>query len=159
VSAAHLHLILNHVPVLGTFFAATILAIALVLRHPAFQKVALVFFVGLGLSGVAVYLSGERAAAAIRLLPGIAVPSIQGHEEAGEAAFVFLSLLGAAALLLLILYRGDRPLPLGAGIGILFFALIVLILAARAAWIGGHIRHPEIWSGAAIGARHGGAPT
>ena len=62
MNAAHLHLMLNHLPILGTLFGAAILGIALWLRNSPFQKVALVFFVLLGLAGIAVYWSGGEAA-------------------------------------------------------------------------------------------------
>ena len=54
MTGAHLHLILNHLPVLGTFFAALTLAIALMKRIDSFQKIALLFFVALALAGILV---------------------------------------------------------------------------------------------------------
>lgn len=156
MNAPHLHLMVNHLPVLGTLFGAALLIAALALRDQAFQKLALAYFVLLALGGIVVYWSGDQAADRIRLLPGVAVPAIDRHAEAGEQAFIGLSVLGAVSLVLLFVFRPPLHLPRAAGIAVVLLALAVVGLAARAAWIGGHIRHPELWS--STGASETAAP-
>ena len=55
MNAPHLHLMVNHLPVLGTLFGAALLIAALALRDQAFQKLALAYFVLLALGGIVVY--------------------------------------------------------------------------------------------------------
>ena len=150
MSIVHLHLLLNHVPVIGVFVALLILLVALARKNDAIGKLGLALLVGVALVTVAVYFTGEPAEDAVENLAGISESIIHSHEEAAEGAFIATGIAGSAALALLLWYR-RRTLArwaLGASFAL---GLVAAGLMAWTANLGGQIRHSEIrGSGAAI---------
>ena len=65
----HVHLLLNHWPIIGTFIALGILFLALVSRSEDLRQISLVIFSLLALAAIPVYLSGNAAADTIKTLP------------------------------------------------------------------------------------------
>ena len=61
MTAAHLHLALNHIPVLGTLLGTVLLAYGLWQRQEPVRDVSLGLLVGVGAVAVAVYWTGEPA--------------------------------------------------------------------------------------------------
>ena len=149
MSPVHLHLLLNHVPVIGLIIVIFVLAAGFARRNDGIAKLGLVMLVGAALVTIAVYLTGEPAEEAIENLAGVSETLIHSHEEAAEAAFIATSIAGAAALALLLAYR-RRQLArwaLGASLA------LTLVVSGRMAWtanLGGQIRHTEINDGVAL---------
>jgi hypothetical protein len=148
MTLVHLHLLLNHVPVIGTFFVAFILLAALWRRNEAIAKLGLVALAGVGLVAAAVYFTGEPAEEAVENLAGVADRIIHDHEEAAELAFIGSSIAGVVAVLLLAWSR-RRELPRWTVAATLALVLGVAGLMAVTANLGGQIRHTEI-SGATV---------
>ena len=71
MSGAHLHLILNHLPLLGVIFAIPLLVITMRKPSPDLQKAALVMFTLSGLISPIVHLSGEQGEQELQNWPGI----------------------------------------------------------------------------------------
>jgi len=148
MSITHLHLILNHVPVVGIFIGVLLLAYARLRRSDELQRVGLGFFVLLGLVTVAVFFTGEPAEEAVEHLPGFSKAITEQHEEAALAATVALSCIGALALAALVRFR-RKALPAWLGSASLVIAVVASVPIANAANLGGQIRHTEIRGGAA----------
>lgn len=141
---AHLHLMVNHVPVIGSLIALGFLVWALATRHRALTKAALAMTLIAGASAWPATFTGEEAEEQVEDLPGFDHDLIHEHEEAAELAEYFL--LGTALLALVALWlgRGEREVPRWAGMLTLLALLASTVLVARSAWLGGPIRHPEI---------------
>ena len=147
MNAAHLHLLVNHIPVLGAFGLLLLLAIAFVRRDSSLARLTLVFSVALALMSVGTFITGEPAEEATEHLPGIAESAIEPHEEAALTATIAFGVLGAATLLALVVYR-RRELPRWV-VGAAFIGtLTVAGLMGWTANLGGMIRHTEIGAGA-----------
>jgi hypothetical protein len=147
MNAAHLHLILNHIPVLGTLIALGLLSFAVWKRSEDVKKAALGLLVITALLGVPAFLTGEPAEEMVKGLPGVARPLIGQHEEAAQGAFIGLCILGGVALAGLVWFRRGKLLPAWFGVVVLVGSLIVGGWMAWTANLGGQIRHPEIRSG------------
>ncbi len=147
MSLVHLHLLLNHVPVIGMFFVAFVLGVALWRRNDAMSKLGLVMLTGVGVIAAAVYFTGEPAEEAIENLAGLATSAVEAHEEAAIAAFIGSSIAGALAFILLAWSR-RRELPRWAVGGVLVVVLGVAGVMGWTANLGGQIRHTEIAGGA-----------
>ena len=157
MNAAHLHLLLNHLPVIGTLFTILLLAIGVATKNTSLVRTSLVFFPLLALTAVAVMLTGEPAEHLVKQLPGVAKAAIHEHEEAAEMATYALGALGVASLALLVALRKRPRLPAGFALALLAFSLVPAAAMARTAYLGGQIRHSEIQSGAAARAAESGA--
>ena len=144
MNPAHLHLILNHIPVLGTAFGLGLLVFALWRKSKGLKKAALGVFVLAALLTVPACLTGEPAEGVVKTLPGISKPAIEQHEQAAAIAFTGVALLGAAALAALFLSRRDRILPRWFASTMVAASLMVAILMAWTANLGGMVRHTEL---------------
>ncbi|MBM3876925.1 MAG: hypothetical protein FJ386_09440 [Verrucomicrobia bacterium] len=143
MNAAHWHLVLNHVPVVGAVFAALLLLWSLVRRSDELKRTALGAVVLVTLSCFPAYFTGESAADAVKNLPGVNAAWIEPHDEAAAKAFTALFIAGVAALAGLI-WRRRSPLPNWMCCAVLGLLLTAVALMVWAANLGGKIRHPEL---------------
>lgn len=140
----HLHLLLNHLPVVGTAFTLVLLLVALAKNSAELKRVSLAFLVLVALLAVPVYLTGEPAEELVMQLEGIDESFIERHQGAAQWAFGAQVALGVLALAGLFVTRQSKPLPKWCAGALLALALLVSGLMARTANLGGQIRHPEI---------------
>jgi hypothetical protein len=102
---AHVHLMLNHFPLVGIGFATLLLIVAMLRKSKELIIVALAFVVLVSLWAIPAYLTGEPAEEVVEELPGISEELIKEHEEKAEIAFIFVEVTGALALITLIARR------------------------------------------------------
>lgn len=143
MSLAHLHLVLNHVPVVGILIAGVLFVIAVRWRNSQLERLTLGFLVAFALLTIPVYLTGESAEHVAERLPGVAEALIERHEDAALATLVVVEVLGAGALIGLGLYR-RRLLPRVFAVGLVGLVVITSGLFAWTGYLGGQIRHTEI---------------
>lgn len=143
---AYVHLLINHIPVLGTVFGTLLLVFGMVKRNEAIKRVSLGIFVIIAVATVPVYLTGEPAEEIVEHLPGVEEPIIEEHEESALIAFIAVGILGVAVLGLLWRYRRTDTIPKRFVITALILSIVVCGLMAWTADLGGKIRHPEIRS-------------
>ena len=147
---AHIHLAVNHVPVILVPVAVALLAFAVVRKSADVSTVSLGLFVIAAVFGGGVFLTGEPAEEVVEDLPGISESAIETHEEAAEAAALTTGLAGLLAVAAIVVGRGRQ-----APIWLLGTTLVVGLgaagMMAGAANLGGRIHHPEILSGGATG--------
>jgi hypothetical protein len=146
MSLVHVHLILNHVPIVGTVVAGVLFAIAALRRNLQLQRVALAFLLVFALLTIPVYFTGEPAEHAVEHLAGVSEAAIDRHEDAANASFVAVEILGAAALLSLALFR-RRALPRVFAAAMMALTLVTAGLFGWTGYLGGEIRHSEITAG------------
>ncbi len=148
MNATHLHLVLNHIPVLGDVFGLGLLLLALWRKSEELKKAAFAVFVVVALLTIPAYLTGEPAEGGVKGLPGVSSPLIEKHEDAAGVALAGLLILGAGALASLLWLRAGRRVPTWLSFGVLTVALAVSGITAWTANLGGQVRHTEIRSGA-----------
>jgi uncharacterized membrane protein len=155
MNLAHLHLILNHVPTVGTAIAFGLLVLSLIRKNDGLRRVGLEVFCVIALLTLPTYLSGVGTQAEIDKMPSVSVDSIQKHHDAAFLASVFMLLTGATAWLgLWQVRRVTRQSSLNLS-AVLLFSVVTLALMARTATIGGEIRHGEILTDQATAATEG----
>ena len=140
---AHVHLMLNHLPVLGTIFGLALLAWAVIRRNETLQRAALATFVLAALAAIPVFLTGEPSEKLVEDLAGTAEAAIEAHEAAAVIALIAIEALGAMAMAALVLFR-KRALPRPLAGAALVFALATAGWMAQTANLGGRIRHDEL---------------
>lgn len=149
MNQAHLHLLFNHLPILGTLFGILILASGFIAKNNAVKRTALGIFVFSALSALPAYFTGEGAEEIVESLPGVTENLIEAHEE---LANIFLWMTGALGVLSLVAFFADLKSHKMAStlyVITLVAALGTMVMAKQVGTSGGEIRHTEIRSGVA----------
>lgn len=144
MNAAHFHLALNHLPVVGLLFALGVLGIGRFLRSDVTMRVGLWLFVASSLFAIPAYLTGEPAEDIVEKLPGIAKSLIERHEEAASVSLAATLVVGLLASVALFMSRGAKAVS---WLGFFIVAAPAMFAAGSMAWtakLGGEIHHTEI---------------
>ncbi|MBK7786357.1 MAG: hypothetical protein KA180_02705 [Gemmatimonadales bacterium] len=150
MSATHLHLMFNHLPVLGTPLVLALLLWGLFRRSRDVQRTALGAAVIVAALSYPVFLTGEPAEERVEDAAWMQERMVHEHEERAEAALIAIMITGAVALVTLWQSRGDRPVTIGLT-GLTAAGLLASAgLFGWAALAGGVIRHDEIRAGTAL---------
>lgn len=149
---AHLHLLLNHFPTVGFSVGLGLYLVGLFRKSDDLRRASLVIFLGIALLLIPTFMSGKAAAQAIAGEEGVSDVLIETHEDAALLAFLFMEITGALAWLGLWQYRRVSRIAGWNLAAVLVLSLVTFGIMARAANIGGEIRHPEIQAAAVEGA-------
>ena len=146
MNLAHLHLLLNHIPIIGTIVGLGLFIASLAGKSEELKRASLMVLAGVALLSLPAFFSGVGAQGTIRKDAAIPASLIERHEGAAILALFFMEVTGALALVGL--WRRDRlfsgkPLSLNLAV-VLLFSLATAGLMARVGSTGGDIRHPEI---------------
>lgn len=150
MNAAHVHLILNHVPILGFALGLLLLGWARWRNSEETARAALALFLLVGLTSIAVFFSGEQAEDVVEGLAGVSHDAIEAHEEFAELAMIVSVVVGLASAGALAAFW-KRALPGWVTSAGLAAGLVVLTMLAYAGYQGGQIHHQEIRPGGAAG--------
>ena len=148
MSWGHLHLLLNHVPVIGTLLGLLLLLVAFVRKSEELKQVTLGLFVLIALVTIPVYLTGEPAEEMVEDIPGVAKAMIDRHEDAALFSLIAVEVAGVVALAGLLLFRTKKGLGNLLAILTLVVSVVTGGLMAWTSNLGGQVRHTEISSGA-----------
>jgi uncharacterized membrane protein len=143
----HLHLLLNHFPIIVTILGLLLIAVAVWRNSDALARVALAFFVGGALSALPTYLTGESAEDAVRHLPGVTREIIETHSDSALISAIFVGLLGVFALWALWRFRAAVTLPTWVVRVALVASIIGSGLMSWTGLLGGQVRHTEVRPG------------
>ena len=144
LNPAHYHLLLNHLPVLGSFFLALLLTIGLVRRSRELTRITLVLTLLFPVATYVVTLTGHKAEHYLEDEAWFDEDLVHEHEERAEAALIVSGVAGALALVALWVSRKGAELKPAMTLLVL---LAVLVSAGMVAWTaleGGVIRHEEV---------------
>jgi hypothetical protein len=146
---AHLHLLLNHFPIIGTLVGLGLFLISMVGDNEDLRRASLIIFSAMALLSVPTFFSGTGAQGAIKKLPGVSEALIERHQGAAMLALVFMEITGALSVIGLWKSQGTpRSARWNWSLSaVLLFSMVTVGLMARVGTTGGDIRHPEIGSG------------
>ena len=148
MSWGHLHLVLNHVPVIGTFLSLLLLLVAFVRKSEELKKVTLGLFVLIALITIPVYLTGDPAQDMVKNIPGVSRAMINRHEDSALYSLIAVEVAGVVALAGLLLFHRNKGLGNLLAIVTLVLSLVTGGLLAWTSNLGGQVRHTEISSDA-----------
>src|SRR5712691_576469 len=144
---AHVHLLLNHIPTIGTIFGVGLLLLALLRLNDHLKKVGLEVLFLIALAALPVYVSGQAAAEALKNQPGVSAAAIAAHNDVALLSFILMEITGVIAWLALWQFRRIGRPTTAMMAAVLLMSIVTLAVVARAANFGGAIRHPEILLG------------
>jgi len=143
IDAAHVHLMLNHVPVIGAPLLLLLLGIGLLRGSRELVTVSLVLVVGLVLATGLVYLTGEPAEELVEHAPWFRDSLVETHEEQAMVGLVAMLVTGALAGVAIAL---RNRLGSGTWLPRVVWGGLALstALLGWVGWSGGQIRHDEL---------------
>ncbi len=156
MNQAHIHLLINHLPILGVLFGLLTLATGFLLKNSSVKRTALGLFTFAAICAVPAYLSGEGAEEIVENLPGVGDNLMERHEE---LANIFLWATGALGVFSLFTFFADFKGRTTAGLlyTLTFIASLgAMVLAQQVGTSGGEIRHTEIRNNATAATNQGG---
>jgi uncharacterized membrane protein len=144
MNEAHLHLLVNHFPIIGTIFGLGILIAGIVFKNNAIKNTAFVVLIVSAVFGFASMSTGEGAEELVEDMPTVGKKIIHNHEELAEKFILVLYITGGFALLSLIAnVRKHSKAQLFTWITLLL-TIVTVVLVKEVGTSGGEIRHTEI---------------
>ena len=145
MNAAHWHIVLVHLPIVGAMFTLVTLALAVSLRSDVLFRLGSGFAIACALAATAAYFSGGEAYDLMK--PDVEKALVENHAVIGRAGLIAAVLAGVVALVgLLQELQGEKP-PAALRWALTFATGVVVWVMSWAAHLGGRIRHPEIRGG------------
>ena len=140
----HVHLLLNHVPTIGTVIAFGLLILSFIRRDEGLKRVSLEVFFVVAVLTLPAYISGVGTEFTFETNESISKEIVTRHHDAALLASVFMLLTGVTSWLALWQWRRLARFRNGSLASVVLLSAVTLVLMGRAANIGGEIRHPEI---------------
>jgi uncharacterized membrane protein len=137
----HLHLITNHLAIIGTLFAGIVLLIGLLSNTVQTRIASFILMLISSIGGYITFKTGHEAEETVEHMKGISEYVIEQHEEVAEKALWFIILLFIASVAGL--YAGKKNLSAEKKISwiILLIAFISFAIFAWTGYLGGQIMH------------------
>lgn len=156
MSLVYLHLVLNHIPIIGIPVATFFLIHGIFKGNISSRRFALIMLFVISIFVLPVYFTGEPAEEAVEDLPGVMESLIEEHEDAGKISMILTVILGAISFIALFMQKDERKGRTASFI-VLIFAAIAISSLSYTGKLGGVIRHTEVQSGVnATGSEQGG---
>ncbi len=141
---AHLHLALNHLPIIIPFVAFLVLIGGIIFKSEIIKRTALLIFVLGAICTLPAFATGEGAEEVVEELQGIDHHFIHEHEEAAETFALLSYALGLLAIVGLWANLKKKNFSNLIAIVVLLFSGVVLFFAKQTGTTGGEVRHTEI---------------
>lgn len=143
MNEAHLHMVVNHFPIIGLFFGIGILSFGILKKQTILINTAYVMFIICMIMAKATMMTGEGAEEIVEEL-GISHDIIHIHEEIAETFMKVLYGLGILAILGLIVNFKKQAKAAIVSYIVLILAIGAAVLSKNVGTSGGEIRHTEI---------------
>lgn len=144
MNEAHLHLVVNHFPIIFPVVGILILVVGLISKSEAVKRTAYMIFIIGALAAIAAMVTGEDAEEIVEKINGVGESFIETHEEDAELFSILNYILGGISLIGLWASFKQKKSSYILNIVTLVFAAVVLFFGSQTGTSGGEIRHSEI---------------
>ena len=141
---AHLHLVVNHFPIIGIIFGLGILITGIFIKNNTVKNTAYFIFIVAAMFAFAAMYTGEGAEEIVEDMPTIGHQVIHEHEELAEKFAILAYILGIFSIIGFYLNLKSQLKARLFSFVILTTAIIATILSSQVGTSGGEIRHTEI---------------
>lgn len=150
MNPAHLHLLVNHLPIVGFAIGVLLLIATLIFRGDRGVFLAsLIVIVMSGAGGLAAQFTGEPAEEVVEGLPDVPESLVGAHEDAAKFATIVASITTVLGIVIaVVVFRRDGNIPWIATTTLLVATVTTSAAMAWTGSTGGKIRHTEIRDGA-----------
>ncbi|GCF09466.1 hypothetical protein [Dictyobacter arantiisoli] len=144
MNMAHIHLLVNHFPIIGSIGVAVMFAIALIFKNSFLQKLSLWFLIVVALFTALAYLSGDGATRVLESFTHISISMVHDHEAMARIGLILMFITGAISVFGVLFYTRKPALPLYFQILVMALLIISVGVFIYIGYLGGLINHPEI---------------
>ena len=144
MNATHVHLLFNHLPIIGSVIGGLILIYALLVKSAKTITAAYAVLALSAFGGVVTYFTGEGAEEIVENISGISKAALEQHESFAFFAFIGITLVGLTSLVGLFLQYKKSSLESTVAWVTFFASVVAFSLLAGAGYTGGQIRHTEL---------------
>jgi uncharacterized membrane protein len=141
---AHVHLAINHFPIIGTIIGLIILLVGILMKNEIVKRVAYLLFAFSAITGFLSMVTGDKAEEIVENLPNVTHDLIENHEHLAEKFVLFLYATGILGLISFFASVMKNRIASFMGVLTLILALITAFLSKEVGTSGGEIQHVEI---------------
>ncbi|MFM9989028.1 hypothetical protein [Flavobacterium sp.] len=141
---AHLHMVVNHFPIIGTIFGLGILIAGIILKNNSAKNIAYFLFIVSAIFAAFSMGTGEGAEELVEDMPNVGKKIIHEHEELAEKFAIVLYVLGVVSLAGLYLNLKNHAKANLISYLAVVISVIGVFLAQQVGTSGGEVRHTEI---------------
>jgi len=144
MNMAHVHIVLNHIPSLGSVLGLALLAAAIFTKHDGLKKFSLGVLVLVAIATLPTYISGNGARQVIFKQPTFPVGIVEVHQNAAMLTLLAMTIAGAFAWFGLWEIRRFSRAGSLTTMGTLLMSAVATGLILFTGSLGGKISHAEI---------------
>ncbi|MCB9348133.1 MAG: hypothetical protein H6573_11595 [Lewinellaceae bacterium] len=149
MNQAHVHLLLTHLPIVGSLLGVLVLLAGFAFRSEPVKRTTFGLFLFAALAAIPTFLTGEGAEEVVENLPGVQESLIGRHEDILSIFIWLISGLGLLSLATLAASFKSNSLSKALYAVTLVVSLAAMGVATQVGATGGQIRHTEIGSATA----------
>ena len=147
---AHLHLIVNHFPIIVPIVGLLVLIVGFLMKSDVVKRVAFGLFVFASLMSFPAMYTGEGAEEIVEKISDFSHDFIHEHEEQAEGLAIVNHILAVLSLLGFWANLKQKSFANYIAIAVLCLGLVGVYFAKMTGTSGGEIRHTEIRAGNAV---------
>lgn len=144
MNPTHIHLIITHMPIFGSFFGTLVLIHGLWAKSNTVKIAAYNIFILSALGASIAFFTGESAEETVESIAGVNEQVIEEHEEAADFALGAFIVLGVAAVVAIPITAKNMKWAVVISRAMLVAAAFSFVVVARTGYLGGKIRHTEL---------------
>lgn len=141
---AHLHMVVNHFPIIGTILGLGILITGIILKNNSVKNTAYFLFIVAAVFAAFSMGTGEGAEELVEDMPSVGKKIIHEHEEMAEKLAIVLYVLGVVSLGGLFMNFKNHSKATLVSYTAVVVAVVGVFFAQQTGTTGGEIRHTEI---------------
>ena len=141
---AHLHMVVNHFPIIGTILGLGILITGIILKNNSVKNTAYFLFIVAAVFAAFSMGTGEGAEELVEDMPSVGKQIIHEHEEMAEKLAIVLYVLGVISLGGLFMNFKNHSKATLVSYAAVVVAVVGVFFAQQTGTTGGEIRHTEI---------------
>ena len=141
---AHLHMVVNHFPIIGIILGFGVLIAGIVFKNDSVKNTAYSLFIVGAIFAALSMATGEGAEEMVEDMPSVGKKIIHEHEEIAEKLALVLYVLGVVSLVGLFLNIKKNAKANLVSFLAVTIAVVAVFLGKQTGTSGGEVRHTEI---------------
>ncbi|WP_298136334.1 DUF2231 domain-containing protein [Flavobacterium sp.] len=141
---AHLHMVVNHFPIIGTILGFGVLIAGMFFKNNSVKNTAYCLFIVGAIFAFASMATGEGAEEMVEDMPSVGKQIIHEHEEMAEKLAIVLYILGLVSIAGLYTNIKNNAQAKLVSFLALTIAAVGIFLGKQTGTSGGEVRHTEI---------------